>query len=606
MHQSILALAATPIVFLSLTSAPAAQAEFRAAPVTFDRVSDSGTFGTVELSFDDEDFLAFDERFKGDRSFRVNGFPMPGGKKVGLELRPVHVFEPGARARVVESNGQERRIAGRALCFSGLLDDGGSIFLGLTRKQAHGYLYQDGELYFLSSAPGMRAGHASLAHVSQLGTMDAGECQTGRAAAEFLPDADDLLPLIGAPTLRTADVFWEVDNAFRARFTSDQECVDYTTLLITAASEIYRRDLGVELRIPDGYLRVWNTTPPWGAITGFSNLKNVYTYWLSTANPLRSLPRAAVHVLTHPIFGGTSRGVDGICDNQRAYEISSVGGRFPYPTAHTSRYNWDLFVVCHELGHTFGSPHSDLYSPPITCQDGSGPDSGTIMSYCHTTFGIAQVGMRFHLREQQRILKTIAAKACPRSRSIQLGDYDGDGDVDSLDFTAMRGVLAQGFRSIAAEEVFDLDLDGDLDGLDHDLLAERVYGAPPAKASLRNGLGVNPQALFSLSAPVLGSTWRSQIVAPLGSTTLLVGYDLPNTGVTTARGELLVATTPYGGTKLFSSTSAVLTTVALHEIALPTDLALLGKTLSFQGLVTPPAGADYYTNALDVLLSTWE
>lgn len=606
MHQSILALAATPIVFLTLTAVPAAQAEFRAAPVVFDRVSDSGAFGTVELSFDEDDFRAFDERARGDRSFRVHGFPLPGGKKSGLELRPVRVFEPGAEARIVEKNGQQRSLAPRVLCFSGVLDDGGSVFLGLTRKQAHGYLYQDGELYFLSSPPGMRAGHATLSHVSQLGTMESGGCQTGRAASEFLPEPGDLLPLVGAPTLRTADIFWEVDNAFRARFTSDQDCVDYTTLLVTAASEIYRRDLGVELRIPDGYLRVWNTTPPWGAITGFSNLKNVYTYWLSTANPLRSLPRAAVHVLTHPIFGGTSRGVDGICDNQRAYEISSVGGRFPYPSAHTSRYNWDLFVVCHELGHTFGSPHSDLYSPPITCQDGSGPDSGTIMSYCHTTFGIAQVGMRFHLREQQRILKTIAAKACPRSRSIQLGDYDGDGDVDSLDLTALRTVKAQGFRSTAAEEVFDLDLDGDLDELDHDLLAERVYGAPPAQASARNGLGLNPQALVSLSAPVLGATWRSQITAPLGSSTLLVGYDLPNQGVTTSRGELLVATTPYGGTKLFSSTATVLTTVALHEIALPADMALLGKTLSFQGLVTPPAGADYYTNALDVLLSTWE
>jgi len=605
-YQSILALAAAPIVSLTLATPPAAQAEFRAAPVVFDRLSDSGAFGTVELRFDEQDFRAFDERAKGDRSFRVHGFPLPGGEKTGLELRPVRVFEPEARARIVEKNGQVRDLAPRVLCFSGVLDDGGSVFLGLTRQQAHGYLYRAGELYFLSSSPGMRAGHATLAHVSQVGTLEAGGCQSGHGAAQLELDPGDYLPLVGAPTLRTADVFWEVDNAFRARFTSDQECVDYTTLLITAASEIYRRDLGVELRIPDGFLRVWNTTPPWGAITGFSNLKNVYTYWLSNANPLRTLPRAAVHVLTHPIFGGTSRGVDGICDNQRAYEISSVGGRFPYPTAHTSRYNWDLFVVCHELGHTFGSPHSSLYTPPIECQDGSGPDSGTIMSYCHTTFGIAQVGMRFHPREQQKILKTIAAKACPRSRSIQLGDYDGDGDVDSLDLTALRAVQAQGFRSIAAEEVFDLDLDGDLDQVDHDLLAERIYGVPPAQALPRNGLNLNPEALLSLSAPMLGTTWRSQITAPLGSSTLLVGYDLPNTGVTTSRGELLVATTPFGGTKLFTSTASVLTTVALHELALPVDAALLGKTISFQGLVTPPTGADYYTNALDVRLSTWE
>ena len=77
---------------------------------------------------------------------------------------------------------------------------------------------------------------------------------------------------------------------------------------------------------------------------------------------------------------------------------------------HTDRYNWDLFVVCHEFGHTFGSPHSSLYTPPIECMDGSGPDSGTLMSYCHSIYGIARVGMRFHPREQQRI-RTASADA---------------------------------------------------------------------------------------------------------------------------------------------------------------------------------------------------
>jgi hypothetical protein len=44
----------------------------------------------------------------------------------------------------------------------------------------------------------------------------------------------------------------------------------------------------------------------------------------------------------------------------------------------------------------------------------------------------------------------------------------------------------------------------------------------------------------------------------------------------------------------------------VHELALPADASLLGKTISFQGLVTTSSGTDYYTNALDVLLSSWE
>ena len=273
MQHRFTAHAAAPLIAIFLTSALGAQAEFRPAPIEFERISDSGRFGAVELAFDDDDFLAFRERSHGDRSFRIHGFPLPGGERVGLELRPVSAIPAGARAQVVDEHGRVRELAARVLCFSGALDDGGSIFFGLTRTQAHGYLYHGGELYFLSSAPGARPGRVTLAHCTQVGTMDAGECQSGRAPLQFDDDLGDFLPLLGAPTLRTADVFVEADNAYRALFASDQDCVDYTTLLFTAASEIYRRDIGVELRIPNGYLRVWNTTPPWGAITGFSNLK---------------------------------------------------------------------------------------------------------------------------------------------------------------------------------------------------------------------------------------------------------------------------------------------------------------------------------------------
>src|SRR6185436_12029646 len=174
-------------------------------------------------------------------------------------------------------------------------------------------------------------------------------------------------------------------------------------------------------------------------------------------NPLRSTPRAAVHVFTSPVFGGTSRGIDGLCGNNRAYEISSLSGTFPYPLVHSDRFNWDPFVVCHELGHTFGSPHSNLYDPPIQCVDGSGPDSGTIMSYCHTTYGMAKVGLRFHVREQNKIRSASADNTCLTSEVLTRGDYDGDGSITPLDLSALKAVLTQGFRSVASEEIFDMN-----------------------------------------------------------------------------------------------------------------------------------------------------
>lgn len=588
---------------LTLNALPQGQLR-SASPVHFERLSDSGPHGVVTLGFDARDYAGLAERHAHGRSFTLSGVPLPGRTTVDLELRPVCALADGARAQVVQTDGSVTLLTPRVRCFSGHLSGGGAVFLALTESEMNGYFYAEDELYFVSTGNGT-PGRATLAHSSQLGELELGACGFVDRFLAPVQDGPGDFALV-TPTLRTADVFMEADHMFRARFATDQECVDYVTLLVTAASEIYRRDLGTRLHIPDRYLRVWNTVPPWGVITGFASLKNVYTWWQGTSNPQRSWPRAAVHVLTNPIFGGTSRGVDGLCSTVQGYEISSVSGSFPYPRLHTSRYNWDLFVVCHEFGHTFGSPHSSLYSPPINCTDGSGPDSGTIMSYCHTTYGIAKVGLRFHLREQQRIRGALNT-TCLTTKLLVPGDYDGDDDVDTSDLGALREVLAQGFRSLAAEEVFDLDGSGALTDEDHDLVAGIVYQAPPARIALRNGSGLNPSCLQAEGNPVLGTTWRARILAPgVGSSTLLVGYDLPLDGLNTTRGELLVKTQPYGGTKLFTTTAISDGTSALHEVLLPLDTALFGRAVSFQALIVDGPAGDQYCNALDVILSPYE
>jgi hypothetical protein len=570
----------------------------------FERLSDTGPQGVVTVAFDPTDYEDFAEQHARGLPFVFDDVPLPGGLTTSLELRPVSVMAPGARAQIVHPDGSVRFLAPNVYCFAGHVLGGGAAFLGISGDELHGYFYAQGELFLLSSGDS-KTGRATLAHASQLGEFDPGACGV---VEKLLPiDDNDVERAVVTASLRTADVFVEADNVYRGRFTSDQACVDYTALLFTAASEIYRRDIGAKLNIPDGYMRVWNVKPPWGTITGFKSLSNVYNWWQSTQNPLRNLPRAAVHVLTTPVFGGTSRGVDGLCVNNRAYEISSVSGSFPYPREHTSRYNWDLFVVCHELGHTFGSPHSNLYTPPIECIDGSGPDSGTIMSYCHTTYGMAKVGMRFHYREQTKIRSAIVDSSCLRTKLLTLGDYDGDDDVDESDLSALNTVLGQGFRSAASDEIFDLDGSGRLDDVDHDTLAELVYHAPPAQTLPRNGSGINPSCLESLSSPLLGTTWRARIFAPgVGSSTLLVGYDQPLDGQLTTRGELLVKTSPFGGIKIFSSAALSDGVQAMHEIPLPLDPLLFGRQISFQALIVDGPEGDQYCNALDVVLSPYE
>jgi len=590
---------------LALQSTPALQAaETLRAPFT----AEAAGPGLLALTLAPDAYATLAGRHATGTGFVLERWPLPEGRTTRAHLRPVGAFEPGARARVVEADGSESWLAPSVVCFSGWLDDGSELFFGLTRESLHGYFRLEGELHFLSSG-GLAAGQALLARASALpdGPGDAWACATPAPGPRERADGDTggERELMVTPRLRTASVFIEADPAFRGLFPSNQACLDYSALLVAATSEVYRRDLGVRLTIPNGYLRVWNSTPPWGVITTFNHIANVRDWWVSFANPDRSLPRAAVHVFTAPVFGGVANSIGGVCINGNGYEISSLYGTFPSPRVHTSSQNWDLFVVAHEFGHSFGCMHSFDFQPPIQCQDGSGPDSGTIMSYCHLNFGVGGVGMRFHVREQNVIRQHVTFVGCMLDQPLVPGDYDGDGALDLDDLVALDAVLVQGFRSVAAEEVLDLDGDGRVDVDDRTLLAAAI-GTPPASATFRNGRGLNNECLFVSGNPVLGRRWTPSVVAgAAGRPTSLFFFDLPHPGIRTAYGELLVLPPSLGGRQLFATTRISSGVVVEFPLNLPADVALIGVPATLQGLVSGSQGTEL-CNAFDVVFSTYE
>jgi hypothetical protein len=207
-------------------------------------------------------------------------------------------------------------------------------------------------------------------------------------------------------------------------------------------------------------VRIWEVVPPWGDI---ADVDAYAAWWQNDDNPLQDLPRAAAHVVTAPAIGGVAAGIGGVCSVEAGYASSSVQGFFPIPLQHTSPANWDPIVITHEYGHIFGSIHTQNYAPPIECNDGSGPDNGTIMSYCQ----IANVGLRFHARCQQAIRAFAEARDCFEVMDLQPGDYDYDGDHDASDLFSCQICLDLGFEAMGCLETFDLDGDGALTSCDY-------------------------------------------------------------------------------------------------------------------------------------------
>jgi hypothetical protein len=106
-------------------------------------------------------------------------------------------------------------------------------------------------------------------------------------------------------------------------------------------------------------------------------------------------------------------------------------------------------VFMHETGHSFGSPHTHDFNPPIDgCASGdcSVTPNGTIMSYCHLcSGGLSNVLMEFHSRVEDYILDYLDGISC---------DYVGAGE-----------------GAVAVDDSFSLDINqiGSFDVLANDL-----------------------------------------------------------------------------------------------------------------------------------------
>jgi len=193
---------------------------------------------------------------------------------------------------------------------------------------------------------------------------------------------------------RPVKIYFETDySIFQAQGTV-VDVTNYVSSLFNSVKTIYQNE-SIPLQISQIY--IWNTPDPYlpftntnGALVKFGQLRQ------------DNFNGDLAHLLSARELGGGEACFDVLCKN---YHPPTGWGRFaissglnpdviPYPV-----YSWNLYVVSHELGHNFGSPHThncswpggiiDTCFVPVegNCYNGPAfPRWGTIMSYCHTQF----------------------------------------------------------------------------------------------------------------------------------------------------------------------------------------------------------------------------
>ncbi|MGI8904926.1 MAG: choice-of-anchor D domain-containing protein [Candidatus Sumerlaeaceae bacterium] len=185
-------------------------------------------------------------------------------------------------------------------------------------------------------------------------------------------------------------------SLYSQRFSSDATAArNYVTNLVGAVSTIYKRDINTVLSVKQ--LVIWTTPDPFGTTSTPSQISNYRNY---NTTYRATVARNASHLLSYaPGLGGVGI-IGGLCQGQNDCAVSNLNGNAVFSV---SSYQWDLYVFAHELGHTFSSPHTHNYNPPIDCcaTDGGSAcpsavgQAGTLMSYCHRN---GTMTMNFHER----------------------------------------------------------------------------------------------------------------------------------------------------------------------------------------------------------------
>ena len=233
------------------------------------------------------------------------------------------------------------------------------------------------------------------------------ECRIKEKAMQSTPDApnysagsDDE----SSNSCQLVEIFFEADYDTYNQFGTTQEVADYTEGFFNVVALIYENQ-GLNIQISD--ILVWDQPDPYEHIDDRSDILGKF------ADERTSFDGDLAHFIsTRSDIGGGIAYLSALCNSSRRYAVSGISTFYEeYPT-----YSWTIFVVSHELGHNFSSPHTHWCGWPDgpidnctevddgPCDEGPTPEDGTIMSYCHLE---PSVGINFQVGLHQYPLQVM-------------------------------------------------------------------------------------------------------------------------------------------------------------------------------------------------------
>jgi hypothetical protein len=374
----------------------------------------------------------------------LHDFPLPdlGPLTLELERRPLPVTEDAVLAvDGVAVEGGPLALVGDLQLWSGHVAElpGSRVFLALhgSGDGAQGYvelpLPQDRLVHFVADSTGT-VRLLREPELERLGLAPPGDFCAGERFAPGIPAPLDLAA--GAPdggtsalTIASCRLAIETDYQLFQKFSSSAELTTYVTELVAAVSAQYFVDVQTNLSI--AYLGVhtssndgW-TTQESGGNSG-DLLDEFQAAWAD------DLPVAAdlAHFVSGASLGGGVAYVNVLCSPTFGFAVSgNITGTIDWDswTGLAAGFTWDFVVVAHEIGHNFGSQHTHSYCPPLdrcttNCTGTTACTRGTLMSYCHTCGGMANLDLYFH-PVCANIMRANVNSSCLSDSTLAPADY---------------------------------------------------------------------------------------------------------------------------------------------------------------------------------------
>ncbi|MGE5479554.1 MAG: M12 family metallo-peptidase [Chloroflexota bacterium] len=365
---------------------------------------------------------------------KIQDFPVSPFERTNIELRvAVSPFDSATKWFMVNERGEELRVSSPAVkVFKGKIEgeDSSEVIL----------VYSNG---YLNGC--VRSAHGTYFDITSLekGTVTIAPADlpfkiAGRSVAiesqDYLPVKIDQIENMGLEpaeltfsNLLEAKIIIDATYRFYQKMNNDYDkAAAYIAAVMSYVSIIYERDINVRLATPYVEIRTSSNNDPYFDRKGEKidkDLNKLPGVWKNK----RTEDIAAVCLFANFDYpaGGLSRfsspGVGLLCDRNWSYCVVGMEENVILPNYN---YTWDVSVVAHEIGHLFGAPHTHIcyYNPPLdtcvtrpavpdACLDGNPvPARGTIMSYCHLTYGAVELA--FHPRQIPQMRNAALASAC--------------------------------------------------------------------------------------------------------------------------------------------------------------------------------------------------